>query len=236
MNNTTRLADCAQILIGKNIDKAKTNEKEEGYPIIVGASDIQQGRICCKRYVVPENVKNPVLAKKGDIIISTVGTLGKIGVMDIEQAIVSKHVVAIRPHKTVCIPYFVALLSRLLLDMPAQEEEVIGFSKKMDIIFLENLTILLPSYEEQERIITEVSKMFMSYFLMEFETANFLTTADFLNTIKERYATWKKEERPKAIALIEKLSSLLREIEVTEATIEEHDRKYNKIKNRYLNL
>lgn len=64
MNNTTRLADCAQILIGKNIDKAKTNEKEEGYPIIVGASDIQQGRICCKRYVVPENVKNPVLAKK----------------------------------------------------------------------------------------------------------------------------------------------------------------------------
>ena len=230
MNNTTRLADCAQMLIGKNIDKAKTNEKEEGYPIIVGASDIQQGRICCKRYVVPENVKNPVFAQKGDIIISTVGTLGKIGVMDIEKAIISKHVVAIRPNKAVCIPYFVALLSRQLLDMPAQEDEVIGFSKKMDMNFLENLTFLLPSYEEQERIITEVSKMFMCYFLMEFETANFL------NTIKERYTTWKKEERPKAIALIEKLSSLLREIEVTEATIEEHDIKYNKMKNRYLNL
>lgn len=236
MNNTTRLADCAQILIGKNIDKAKTNEKEEGYPIIVGASDIQQGRICCKRYVVPENVKNPVLAKKGDIIISTVGTLGKIGVMDIEQAIVSKHVVAIRPHKTVCIPYFVALLSRLLLDMPAQEEEVIGFSKKMDMNFLENLTILLPSYEEQEQIITEVSKMFMCYFLMEFETDEFLTNADFLNLIKERYDKWKREERPKIIKAIGELSSLFREIEIPDATIEEYDTKYNKMKNRYLNL
>lgn len=236
MNNTTRLADCAQILIGKNIDKAKTNEKEEGYPIIVGASDIQQGRICCKRYVVPENVKNPVLAKKGDIIISTVGTLGKIGVMDIEQAIVSKHVVAIRPHKTVCIPYFVALLSRLLLDMPAQEEEVIGFSKRMDMNFLENLTILLPSYEEQERIITEVSKMFMCYFLIQIDTSEFPTTADFLNIIKEHYDKWKREERPKVIPLIAELSSLFKEIGVPDATIEEYDIMYNKMRNRYLNL
>ena len=236
MNNTTRLADCAQMLIGKNIDKAKTNEKEEGYPIIVGASDIQQGRICCKRYVVPQNVKNPVFATKGDIIISTVGTLGKIGVMDIEKAIISKHVVAIRPNKAVCIPYFVALLSRLLLDMPAQEEEVIGFSKKMDMNFLENLTILLPSYEEQERIITEVSKMFMCYFLMEFETDEFLTNADFLNLIKERYDKWKREERPKIIKAIGELSSLFRKIEIPDATIEEYDTKYNKMKNRYLNL
>ena len=236
MNNTTRLADCAQILIGKNIDKAKTNEKEEGYPIIVGASDIQQGRICCKRYIVPENVKNPVFAQKGDIIISTVGTLGKIGVMDIEQAIVSKHVVAIRPHKTVCIPYFVALLSRLLLDMPAQEEEVIGFSKKMDMNFLENLTILLPSYEEQERIITEVSKMFMCYFLIQIDTSEFPTTADFLNIIKEHYDKWKREERPKVIPLIAELSSLFKEIGVPDATIEEYDIMYNKMRNRYLNL
>lgn len=236
MNNTTRLTDCAQILIGKNIDKAKTNEKEEGYPIIVGASDIQQGRICCKRYVVPENVKNPVLAKKGDIIISTVGTLGKIGVMDIEQAIVSKHVIAIRPHKTVCIPYFVALLSRLLLDMPAQEEEVIGFSKRMDMNFLENLTILLPSYEEQERIITEVSKMFMCYFLIQIDTSEFSTTADFLNIIKEHYDKWKREERPKVIPLIAELSSLFKEIGVPDATIEEYDIMYNKMRNRYLNL
>ena len=52
----------------------------------------------------------------------------------------------------------------------------------------------------------------------------------------DKAKTNEKKERPKAIALIEKLSSLLREIEVTEATIEKHDIKYNKIKNRYLNL
>ena len=47
-NTTTELALCAEVLIGKNVDKAKTNEKGNGYPLIVGASDIQKGRIACK--------------------------------------------------------------------------------------------------------------------------------------------------------------------------------------------
>ncbi|WP_454999148.1 hypothetical protein [Capnocytophaga gingivalis] len=45
------LAMCAEVLIGKNVDKAKTNEKGNGYPLIVGASDIQKGRIVCKRRI-----------------------------------------------------------------------------------------------------------------------------------------------------------------------------------------
>lgn len=42
MNTPTQLMNCAQVLIGKNVDKAKTNEKAQGYPLIVGASDIHQ--------------------------------------------------------------------------------------------------------------------------------------------------------------------------------------------------
>ena len=102
--------------------------------------------------------------------------------------------------------------------------------------FLENLTILLPSYEEQERIITEVSKMFMCYFLIQIDTSEFPTTADFLNIIKEHYDKWKREERPKVIPLIAELSSLFKEIGGPDATIEEYDIMYNKMRNRYLNL
>ena len=50
-NTSTELALCAEVLIGKNVDKAKTNEKGNGYPLIVGASDIQKGRIACKRRI-----------------------------------------------------------------------------------------------------------------------------------------------------------------------------------------
>ena len=50
-NTSMELAMCAEVLIGKNVDKAKTNEKGNGYPLIVGASDIQKGRIVCKRRI-----------------------------------------------------------------------------------------------------------------------------------------------------------------------------------------
>lgn len=65
MNTTTSLASCAEVHIGKNVDKAKTNEKAQGYPLIVGASDIQKGRIVCKRYVEIEKVKKPCICSKG---------------------------------------------------------------------------------------------------------------------------------------------------------------------------
>lgn len=35
MNTTTQLMNCAQVLIGKNVDKAKTNEKAQGYPLAI---------------------------------------------------------------------------------------------------------------------------------------------------------------------------------------------------------
>ena len=81
-----------------------------------------------------------------------------------------------------------------------------------------------------------LQRFLQCYFLMEFETDEFLTNADFLNLIKERYDKWKREERPKIIKAIGELSSLFRKIEIPDATIEEYDTKYNKMKNRYLNL
>ena len=133
MNTTTSLASCAEVHIGKNVDKAKTNEKAQGYPLIVGASDIQKGRIVCKRYVEIEKVKNPVFAQKGDIILSVVGTLGKMGVMTIEKAVLSAHVVAIRPKDGVSMPYLAGILGRMVLDIPIPDEFATGFSKKLDI-------------------------------------------------------------------------------------------------------
>lgn len=156
---TTELASCAEVLIGKNVDKAKTNEKGNGYPLIVGASDIQKGRIACKRYVEAEKVKKPVFAQRGDIILSVVGTLGKIGVMTEEKAVLSAHVVAIRPKEGVSMPYLAGILGRMVLDIPIPDEFATGFSRKLDIEALKRLRFTLPNLIVQEYLLAQMASI-----------------------------------------------------------------------------
>ena len=156
---TTELASCAEVLIGKNVDKAKTNQKGNGYPLIVGASDIQKGRIACKRYVEAEKVKNPVFAQRGDIILSVVGTLGKMGVMTEEKAVLSAHVVAIRPKEGVSMPYLAGILGRMVLDIPIPDEFATGFSKKLDIEALKRLRFTLPNLIVQEYLLAQMASI-----------------------------------------------------------------------------
>lgn len=192
---TTELASCAEVLIGKNVDKAKTNEKGEGYPLIVGASDIQKGRIACKRYVVPEKIKNPVMARRGDIILSVVGTLGKIGVMTIEEAVLSAHVVAIRPKEGVSMPYLAGILGRMVLDIPIPDEFATGFSKKLDIEALKRLRFTLPNLIVQEYLLAQMASI-CSLSMALHDDKEVLQDADkLIDYLAERHALLREQFR-----------------------------------------
>lgn len=192
---TTELASCAEVLIGKNVDKAKTNERGEGYPLIVGASDIQKGRIACKRYVVPEKIKNPVMARRGDIILSVVGTLGKIGVMTIEEAVLSAHVVAIRPKEGVSMPYLAGILGRMVLDIPIPDEFATGFSKKLDIEALKRLRFTLPNLIVQEYLLAQMASI-CSLSMALHDDKEVLQDADkLIDYLAERHALLREQFR-----------------------------------------
>lgn len=192
---TTELASCAEVLIGKNVDKAKTNEKGEGYPLIVGASDIQKGRIACKRYVVPEKIKNHVMARRGDIILSVVGTLGKIGVMTIEEAVLSAHVVAIRPKEGVSMPYLAGILGRMVLDIPIPDEFATGFSKKLDIEALKRLRFTLPNLIVQEYLLAQMASI-CSLSMALHDDKEVLQDADkLIDYLAERHALLREQFR-----------------------------------------
>ena len=87
------LADCCTVLQGKNVDKKKTNEEAQGLPVIVGASDLVCGALSPKRWC-SQPLCNPVYSEKGDILVSVVGTIGKMAVNTVGRAILSKHVCA----------------------------------------------------------------------------------------------------------------------------------------------
>ena len=194
-NTSTELALCAEVLIGKNVDKAKTNEKGEGYPLIVGASDIKKGRIACKRYVVPEKIKNPVFSQRGDIILSVVGTLGKIGVMTIEKAVLSAHVVAIRPKEGVSMPYLAGILGRMVLDIPIPDEFATGFSKKLDIEALKRLRFTLPNLIVQEYLLAQMASI-CSLSMALHDDKEVLQDADkLIDYLAERHALLREQFR-----------------------------------------
>ena len=65
IDNIVSLADICEVLQGKNVDKKKTNDQGEGLPIVVGASDLVQGRFVPKRWC-KEKINAPVFSEEGD--------------------------------------------------------------------------------------------------------------------------------------------------------------------------
>lgn len=74
--NIVALAEVCEVLQGKNVDRKKCNDNGEGLPVVVGASDLVQGAFIPKRWC-SETLKEPTLSEAGDILLSVVGTLGK---------------------------------------------------------------------------------------------------------------------------------------------------------------
>ena len=225
----TRLSDCTEILTGRNIDKSKTNEQGNGTPYITGASDIVKGQIQCKRYVLEEQIKNPTIAKRGDIIISIVGTIGKIGMMTIDRAVLSGHCAIIRPKKGVNLPYLVAVVSRLVLDICPDDEFLSGFSKKLDIEQLKNLKFSLPKLIIQDHIVTMMAQILSLTMALEASKDTMEDHAQLIDLLAEKYAQLRTNYKGK-IKILENLDSHLNHIEDQE--LKDILNHFNEIKNR----
>ena len=148
------LADCCTVLQGKNVDKKKTNEEAQGLPVIVGASDLVCGALSPKRWC-SQPLSNPVYSEKGDILVSVVGTIGKMAVNTVGRAILSKHVCALRIREGISRQYLMAMVSRLILDaIPDPDgEALLGFQNKADVEMLKQIRFTLPPLIIQEWIV-----------------------------------------------------------------------------------
>ncbi len=166
-NIIVRLGDCCDIIAGKNIDKKKTNNEGLGYPLIVGASDLQAGRFVPSRWCDAE-LKEPVFSQPGDILISIVGTLGKMGLNTHPNALLSGHVCAIRPKKDVSRQYLMAMVSRLILEaIPDKGDDVqLGFQCKLKPDVLKEIRFTLPDLYMQEWLVsrlTSIASIILAY-------------------------------------------------------------------------
>ncbi len=139
---------CSVILQGKNVDKAKLNTEGKGLPYIVGASCLQEGRLKCKSYC--ENTDKQVISQLGDVIISVVGTLGKMAVNDIGDCVLSKHVCAVRFVPQIIPGYgLLCLMGAISYCIPPDDGMQTGFSRKLESEEIGRLPLLLLTLNEQ---------------------------------------------------------------------------------------
>lgn len=174
MSQYITIGDCSVILQGKNVDKKKLNTEEKGLPYIVGASCLKDGKIICRSYC--ENVENQVVSHLGDVIVSTVGTLGKLAVNDVGDCVLSRHVCAVRfvPH---ILPEYglMCLMGSLAEFIPPDDGTKTGFSRKLDVESVAKCPLLLIGIDKQretaEKMVT-LTKCFDDKEIQKAETDN----------------------------------------------------------------
>lgn len=174
------LNDICELKTGRNIDKKYHRNK--GVPYIVGASNIQKGVIETNVFLDPSELKNLSYAYKGDIIISCVGTLGKIGVLRDEKAVLSRHVFALSPIYPIDELYLIALVSYALADcIPETESDKTGFSNKLEPELLMNCEIQIADKDEQRWLVLSLVR----YAILQVAThIEHIKTTDIISAIE----------------------------------------------------
>jgi len=205
IDNVVALADICKVLQGKNVDKKKTNEEKHGLPVVVGASDLIQGRFVPSRWC-NEKLNQPTFTEKGDILMSVVGSIGKMAVNTEGTAILSKHVCALRPKDGVSRQYLMAVVSRLLLDAipDTADEVVLGFQNKADIDELKKIRFTLPALFIQEWLVSRLTSIATMILAYRGKKDDFLSCEGIISAIELE----RKEQRAHLRKLSERLAKI----------------------------
>ena len=205
IDNVVALADICKVLQGKNVDKKKTNDEKHGLPVVVGASDLIQGRFVPSRWC-NEKLNQPTFTEKGDILMSVVGSIGKMAVNTEGTAILSKHVCALRPKDGVSRQYLMAVVSRLLLDAipDTADEVVLGFQNKADIDELKKIRFTLPALFIQEWLVSRLTSIATMILAYRGKKDDFLSCEGIISAIEQE----RKEQRAHMSKLSERLAKI----------------------------
>lgn len=203
-----QLSDCCEIIVGRNIDKSKLNECGVGIPYIVGASDMKLGQLDPKRYCSAE-IRNPVYSESGDLLISIVGTLGKMAVNTVGRVILSGHVCAVRIKGDVSRHYVMAMVSRLILEaIPDSTGAIMGFQSKLNIDRLKQIRFALPNLVVQDWLVCRLTSIASIILASKDSPDIYLDPENLANTIDRERSTQRAHMR-KMSTQLEKLRDLL---------------------------
>ena len=145
------LSELIILLSGRDLDSKDCNSKCEGVPYLIGASNVDDGKINITRWTT----KPIVVSQKGDILISCKGTIGEIVHNTIGNIHIARQFMAIRNISGIITDYIEIFIKSVIIDIKDNARGVIPGISREDILYRE---IPIPPLNEQNKIITEVRK------------------------------------------------------------------------------
>jgi len=156
----TKLSNVAILLSGRDLTNEDCNDKREGIPYLIGASNIENGQLKFVRWT-----EHPqVLSVDDDILLSCKGTIGEIVLNQHGKIHIARQFMAIRSGEAISTDYLIQVLKAQLSLIRKKANGIIpGISRP---ILLE-LDVPLPPISEQVRIIKRIDEMFNSLDLIQ---------------------------------------------------------------------
>lgn len=175
-----RLGEIVELISGRDLPVSVCNDKRIGIPYILGASNIVNGKFIAERWV-----ENPqVIGRRGDLLISVKGTVGKMIILDdFDEINLSRQIMAIRKvGECVDFNYLSFFLTSYVKQIVEMAKGLIPGISREDILYV---SLPLPPLEEQQRIVEKIDQLF--------------TLIDTLEGNKEEMLTAIKETRNKVL-------------------------------------
>ncbi len=163
----TQLKNIIDLLSGRDLENTRCNSNAQGLPYLIGASCIDNGRINIYRWTeTPE-----VISKEGDVLLSCKGTVGEVVLNTLGELHIARQFMAIRSKvPQYILPGYLEIIIKASIEplKKAARGIIPGISRE-DIL---ELTVMIPPFDEQQRILSRIDEFNQSVSLITNNTCN----------------------------------------------------------------
>ena len=163
----TQMKSIIELLSGRDLENSRCNADGYGVPYLVGASCIDKGSISIYRWTeTPE-----VISKEGDVLLSCKGTVGEVVLNTLGTLHIARQFMAIRSKAPQYIlpDYLEILIKASIETLKKAARGIIPGISREDIL---ELTVMIPPFEEQQRILSRIAEFNQSVSLIVANTCN----------------------------------------------------------------
>ncbi|WP_445613788.1 restriction endonuclease subunit S [Geobacillus sp. YF-1] len=147
-----RLGEVIELISGRDVNAKECNNEGIGVPYIMGASNIEDDRLIIERWIK----KPSVVGKKGDVLLSVKGTVGKTIIQEVEESHLSRQIMALRPIYGLYNGYLKIFIQTYVQVLKEKSKGVIPGISREDVL---TAPFPLPPYNEQKRIAEKVDNL-----------------------------------------------------------------------------
>ena len=146
-----RFGNIVNLLSGQDMTPSEYNSNSYGIPYITGASNIDGQDIIINRWTD----KAKAVAHKGDLLLTCKGTVGKIAILEEENAHIARQLMAITPLRVdgIFIKFFI---ENQIPHLKSNSKSLIPGIERNNVL---SLCIPIPPLEEQKRIVEKIEEL-----------------------------------------------------------------------------